>query len=312
MKILKFWQSYFEILLLHPTQARVWIISNSHQTYSLPHININQSVRPDEVAVINQAIKQQFGVTAHILHYANFQINRQQKEIQGIYVLELDDSPEAMSQGMWCDRQTLETITFSNTDQKSLIEAYLIEQETGNIPKLRPPWAQLGWYNEASHWIEQELARLGYQPISPIECLKNWSISCILKIQTNFGTLYLKQASTLPLFCNEPVVTAELANLFPNHLPKVISIHREHHWLLLHDFGEPIGNNISLKIKQKIYRLLAQIQIQSIKDRDHLLAVGCLDRRLTCLHDQIDPLMEDVATLTELSMTEITQLSSRT
>lgn len=310
MTLLKSWKSYFYVLLLHPTKAMVWIISNSNQDYSLPHINIDQRVWLGDAFLINNMINQKFGIAVNILHYVSFQINQKQKIIQGIYVLELQDLPETINQEIWCDRQTLGGITFTNSEQKSLIEAYLIELETANIHQLRPPWTQPGWYDRASNWIAQELERLGYQQIAPIECIKTWSISCILKVQSTVGTLYFKQASTLPLFCDEPVVTTELSNLFPNHIPKVISINREHHWLLLQDFGEPIGNQVSLKIKQNIYHLLAKIQIQSVEYRDRLLAVGCLDRRLNCLQSQIYPLMEDAATLSELSSAEITQLQN--
>ncbi|EAZ94161.1 aminoglycoside phosphotransferase family protein [Crocosphaera chwakensis] len=308
MKFFKVWQCHFYLLLLHPTQAMIWVKSHRNQDYCLPQIKINQGIRPDNVTVINQAIEQKFGITVNILHYAYFHRNQTEKVMEGVYVLELDTFPENMNNGMWCDRITLNRISFPNLEHKSLIQTYLMERQTGKIPELRPPWAQLGWYAQVSNWIKKELSRLGYEQIAPIECVKSWCLSCILKVPTTVGFLYFKQASTLPLFCHEPIITKELATFFPNYIPKVISINPEQHWLLLEDFGQPIGNQVSLKIKQNIYGLLAKIQIQSVKYCDRLLAMGCLDRRLQCLETQIEPLIENAATLTQLSAQEITQL----
>ena len=310
MNFLKSWKSYFSILLFHPIEAKIWLLSDSNQNYFLPSIKIDQPIYIDDIYWISKTVEEDFGIAINVLHYDSLEINRQQKEIKGIYVLEANDISKKTHQGFWCDSKNIETITFSNSEQKSIIETYLIELKTGNIPKLRPPWARVGWYEEASNWSYLELSQLGYEKIAPIECIKSWSISCVLKITTNAGIFYLKQASTLPLFCDEPVVTKELANLFPNHIPKVVSINRQHHWLLLQDFGKPIGERVSVKIQQNIYSLLAQIQIKSLEYQDRLLDIGCLDRRLNILQSQINPLIEEAATLSELSSVEISQLQN--
>ncbi|MEM7595876.1 MAG: phosphotransferase, partial [Cyanobacteria bacterium P01_A01_bin.83] len=149
---------------------------------------------------------------------------------------------------------------------------------------------------------------IGAKQLAPVEYVKSWSISCVLKVETSIGNLYLKQASTLPLFCDEPVVTNELAHLFPDHIPQVVGINPEHSWLLLQDFGKPLGNKVSIQTKQEVYRLLAQIQIQSIEYRDRLLTIDCLDRRLNNLQLQIEPLVNYAATQCELSTPQIEKL----
>ncbi len=62
-------------------------------------------------------------------------------------------------------------------------------------------------------------------------------------------------------------------------------------------------------MRQEICQLFAQIQIQSVKHCDRLLAVGCLDRRLDILKSQIEPLIHDEDILSELSSTEIERLN---
>ncbi len=111
--------------------------------------------------------------------------------------------------------------------------------------------------------------------------------------------MYWSSITLLKKSKDEPIVTAELASLFPNHMPTVISIDRQRHWMLLEDFGKPIGWKVSFKVQQDIYRLFAQIQIQSVEHIDRLLAVGCLDRRLDILQSQIEPLVNDEDALSE-------------
>ncbi|MDJ0530999.1 MAG: phosphotransferase [Xenococcaceae cyanobacterium MO_207.B15] len=309
MTFFKSWQSYFYALLLHPTEAKVLMRSHNNN-YFLPRIKINQGIWLSNVQVIKDAMEQELNIAVNVLYYVSYQVNKKQRQIQGVYVLEQHNPIEAIKVGVWCNRETLETLSFTNPEEQSIIEQYLIEHENSNIPKLRPPWARSGWFNEASTWIKEQLDKLEYEQLTPIEYVKSWSISCILKVQTSAGTLYLKEASTLPLFCDEPVVTRELANLFPNHIPNVISIDKERHWMLLADFGKPIGGNVSLKAQQDIYLLFAHIQIQSVQHCDRLLTVGCLDRRLDILQSQIDPLINDDDALSELSIPEIERLHS--
>ena len=308
MKLFKPWKSYFYALLLHPTEAKVLLRSNQ-DNYYLPHVEIGKKVWSGDFQAIKKAIEQELSISVNILHYANYQVDQEQREVKGIYVLEQHKPNEEIQLGTWYNRQTLASISCLELEQKSIVEGYLIELENNRIPKSRPPWARKGWFREASAWIEAQLEKLDYQQIAPIEYVRSWSISCVLKVQTTAGTLYFKESATfLPLFCDEPLVTKELANLFPHHLPNIISIDRQRHWMLLKDFGKPVGISIFLKRQQNIYRLFAQIQIKSVEHRDRLLAVGCLDRGLDILQSQIDPLINDEDALSELSAAEIDRL----
>lgn len=185
----------------------------------------------------------------------------------------------------------------------------MAELENSSIPILRPPWAKIGWLGEALDWIDEQLATLEYEQIATVAYVRNWSISCVLKIKISRETIYFKEASTCsPLFCNEPTVTKTLASVFPKHMPTLMAINVQRHWMLLTDFGKPIGNSISFEVKKNIYCLFANIQIQAIQQRDHLLSIGCIDRRLDILQSQIEPLMNDDVALSELSASEIERL----
>lgn len=310
MNLFKSWKSHFHALLLHPTEAKVLLQTNCNQ-YFLPSVEINQRIKSHNFEPIKAAIAKKLGIIVNVLHYASYQVKKEQRKVQGIYVLEQYKANQEIRTGVWCDRSTLEGLSFTIPSHKSIIDKYLIELETDDIPPWRPPWSQPGWFHEVSIWIETQLKILGYKQISPIKYVKSRSISCILSVETTRGVLFFKESPTyLPLFCDEPKVTTALTDLFPQNMPSVISIDNQHHWMLLADFGKPIGNKTSSKMRQEICRLLAQIQIQSVKYCDRLFAAGCLDRRLDVLKTQIEPLIQDKDALSELSSTEIERLKS--
>lgn len=300
------WISHIYAIIPHPTEAKVLMLSEDG-SYSLPHICVHESIDFENFVTIKSQIEPELG-SVNILYYASLDYNKSKRQTNCIYVLERNDT--ASQQGDWIDLQVLINLPLKSPEHKSVIETYLREIESGDIPELRPPWAREGWLQSATQWIDEQLLELNYQRLSPVECIKSWGISCILRVNTNAGKIYLKEASTLPLFCNEPVVTVELANLFPAHIPTVLSIDTQRHWMLLADFGEPIGRNAPIKLQKDIYRLLAQIQIKSVQHIDKLLSVGCLDRRLDWLADQIDVLFNDEFALSQLQTEEIKQLQT--
>lgn len=303
------WESHLYGILPHPTEAKVLMLSNQAGWF-LPHVRLDCDIYCDDFGDIKSAFEQKLGISVNVLYYAQNNYDKSKREIHGVYVLEQNGSIAELKEGYWIDLETLRNLSLTLPEHKSVIEEYLIEIERDDVPELRPPWARRGWFKSATQWIEEQLLELNYQQLAPVKCIKSWGISCVLKVSTTAGNFYLKEASTLPLFCNEPVVTTELKKLFSKHIPTVLSINPERHWMLLADFGEPIGRKPAFKLQKDVYRLLAQIQIKSVENIDTLLNVGCLDRRLEKLATQIDSLFNDEITVSQLKAEEIKQLQS--
>ncbi len=252
MNLFKPWKSHFHALLLHPTEANVLLQTNCNQ-YFLPSVEINQRVQSYDFEPIKAAIEEKLGVAVNVLHYASYHVKKRQHRVQGIYVLEQYKATQELPIGVWCDRSTLKGLSFTVPNHKSIIEKYLIELEKDEIPPLRPPWAQPGWFREVSTWIETQLRILGYKQISPVKYVRSRSISCVLSVETTGGVLFFKAIPTYsPLFCDEPKVTTALTDLFTPNMPSVISIDNQHHWMLLADFGKPLGNRTSSKMREYI------------------------------------------------------------
>ena len=301
------WKSYLSVLLPHPTEAKILLLAQT-DIWSLPSIVVKGKVDRDDFQQVKQLFESELGIKINVLHYTSDRQKAKEKQTFITYVIEQQDPRERIATGTWIDAQALNKLTFTKPEAKKLVEQYLKEFNRDNIPDLRPPWARPGWFGEVSTWIKNQLASLGYQQIAPIEYVKNWSISCVLKVPTDAGNFYLKEASTLPLFCDEPIITAELARLLPQNIPKVIG--HQNSWLLLEDFGEPIGSKGSLKVRQDVCQLLAKIQILSVEHCDRLLELGCLDRRSEILSEQIKLLANDKNATSGLSAPEKSQFQS--
>jgi hypothetical protein len=68
-----------------------------------------------------------------------------------------------------------------------------------------------------------------------MQLVKNWGISCLLRVPTSAGDLYFKAVP--PLFAREGMITVEVATFCPEHAPTVVAVEPARRWLLLEDFG---------------------------------------------------------------------------
>ena len=174
---------------------------------------------------------------------------------------------------------------------------------------LRPPWARVGWFAQAAAWTRSELVRLGYSLTVPVEQVRSWGISCILRARTASGDVYFKIASSPPLFVHEPRLMRGLSGLYPDHIPAPLSIDEPRRWMLLADFGAAIGRGAPVDVQEEMLLLYGALQRDAVSRVDDLLAMGCLDRRLDRLAAQVDPLLGDTAMLaSQLEAAEIERL----
>jgi hypothetical protein len=144
------------------------------------------------------------------------------------------------------------------------------------------------------------LARLGYSLTAPVEQVKSWGISCILRAHTTAGVVYFKVANERPLFAHEPALIRGLAALYPAHVPAPLSVDESRRWMLLADLGEPIGWDAPVEQQEHMLLAHGEIQRDATKRIDALLAMGCLDRRLARLAMQIDALLDDTVLLARM------------
>jgi hypothetical protein len=303
------WRSIVDLVLPHPTRAQVLVLAGE-QGWQLPRL-VMSGVAFWQIEQIRQEVRQQLGLSTTVLRVLAAHYDDEQHQAAFTFVLENHTSlRQPVDPALWVGRTELNGMTWAVPQQAALLDAYLTEIEQNTVPPQRAPWARPGWFAQAVAWIEARLAELGQPPVAPVEQVRVWSISCILRAPTAGGDIYFKAAADLPLFANEPVVVVGLAQLFPAQVPAPLAWEAERRWMLLADFGRVIADSGTLTDRMEMVARFAQIQVACTGRVDELLALGCHDRRLDRLAHQLVGLIADTEAMRGLDDEEIAQFQA--
>jgi len=299
------------IMLGHLYEPKVFML-RSNDKWTLPHFEPEE---PDVIEVdhIVRMAKKLWGMDATVLRCARYFADREvEKRTEAILAMENHSEEwKPPPEGSWVDNSVISALGLVVPEHQETIQTWLKERETWSYPALRSPWAKEGWLSGARAWIEQELSRLGITATGPVQQVKTWSISCLLNVETDQGTIYFKAVP--PIFSQEPLITTEMASLFPDNVPSPLAIRVEpaESWMLLRDFAAPVlRGNAQTQQWAEALKVLCQMQRASVADVDALLARGCADRRLEQLVEHIDPLLNDPDAVGELKSEEVEKLKA--
>jgi hypothetical protein len=291
----------------HPREPKVLLL-RSNRAWRLPHALVRDAVWAANAQVVVPAFERRLRTRLWLLRLVHESADEAAGQIEAIFELELLDSDwRVPAHGRWVGVAALAGLRLADEEQRPTLKAYLEALERGHVPMERPPWARPGWRTEARTWIEEEAARLGHVVVG-VQQVKHWSISSVLKIDTDGPELYFKVPAQLQLFVDEARVTARLAERFPDHVPAPLSIEPERGWLLLPRFDELFTWAAPLDLRLESLRRFAALQRRTSELTDELLGDGCLDRRLQVLEAQIDPLVHDPEATAGLTPDEVAEL----
>lgn len=161
------------------------------------------------------------------------------------------------------------------------------------------PWTRPDWFEQASGWIQAELARHSIDLVGAIEQphVRPWST--VLRVPTDQGDLYFK--ATSPVLGHEPALTQALSAWRPDCMLQLLATDLDRGWLLMRDAGATLRSQIlsvtDLHLWHAILRTYAEVQIELASRADELLALGTLDRRLVTLPAQYEQLLSDAEML---------------
>jgi hypothetical protein len=291
------------------TVPQVWLLPEG-SGWSLPCVSFRED--PDEwPGPFCRALRDRLGIEVTVLRRLATQRNEAEQRKSSLYAVETPGSGDMPPAGRWVGREALRALPLAVPEHRAPIETWLAELESGHVPALRNAWEQPGWFGEAADWMREQMAREGIAARGPVEQFRTWSISCLLRVETDAGALFLKAAP--PMFAHEPRLTRALCELHPGRVPDVLATDDGRRWLLMREFrGEPLWRLPDIQRWEEALRLLASIQIESAGRVAWLFSLGCPDRRLDVLAAQIDPLIANDSVLGErgLSGEEIARLRS--
>lgn len=288
------WRAVVDLIIPHPTQHQI-LIQQTNQQWRLPHASIEQ-VWGGPIGRMNEEMQQQFGIETTVVRQISERNDEAHHRVYHLYLLENHSVAWVPSDNLrWIGADELHQITLAHPAQSDELRASLHEIEIGVIPPRRTLWERPGWLRLAAAWIESQLTQLGKPSTGPVEQVKHWCLSCILRVPTAQGLVYFKAANGSPLMVNEAVLTQTLAQFFPSVMPQPLAIDPACDWILLADFGAEIGWEASVETREAALTAFAQLQIASAVQVEELLVHGCIDRRLPVLAAQIEPLLNDGA-----------------
>jgi hypothetical protein len=301
------WRSHLYAAVRHPREPKLLLVRSDRQ-WRLPHVLVRDRVWAANAKVVVPAFERRLATRLWLLRLVDEVQDATAERIDTIFELELRDPGwSAPAHGRWAGSSDLAQLRLTDEQQRPALEAYLDAFERVEIPAERPAWAQPGWLPEVREWIEREAARLG-NTVVRLEQVKHWSISSVLRIETDGPDLYFKVPARLPLFVEEARLTATLAERFPAHVPAPLAVEEHRGWLLLPAFDELFGWDAPLDARREALRRFAELQRRTSDLVSDLLANGCLDRRLEVLERQIDPLVNDPEAVARLTADEVSEL----
>jgi len=258
-------------------------------------------------------LREQLGLQADctVLRYLRMELSEEARTNRIVLALELHETLNVPPLGgQWLDRANLAEIPLADEGLRALLLAYLDEEAAGQNTPLRAPWAQPGWFSETAGWMRTTLTALGRPPTGPVQQFRNLGISSILRVPTEDGLVYCKATAKLPLFINEAALMNHLADRFPGQIPPPLAIEEEKGWMLLDDFGPELGWNADAEAIGDALRQFGALQAATAtaKTTEELLAVGCFDRRLSVLVEQIDFLAKHPLTARHAKADDLSQL----
>jgi hypothetical protein len=171
----------------------------------------------------------------------------------------------------------------------------LLAEHRGDLPiaSLRPRWARTGWHARATGWMFSKLDELGRPPTGPIEQVRHWGISALMRAPTDGGTVWFK--AVLPLFAVEPAITALLAHEAPESVAPVLAHDDAQGWLLLEDVGSTVVVDHAEADAPTIAALVA-VQRRFVGDLDAVAATGAPRRPFGEVAEALDRALRDPET----------------
>lgn len=302
------WISHLYVVLPDRAQRRVWLLPGENG-WALPALDVEGGVWVGDAARLIPLLRERLGLVGDftILRHLGVSYNSEERWDRAFPVVEFQQLvDEPLPRGRWVGGDELSQLSLTDESRRGLLSAFLAEAEP---PSLRAAWARPGWFAQAADWMAATPAALGRTPTGPVEQVKILGISCLLRQPTDSGLLYFKATARLPLFVNEGRLMESLARHFPRWIPAPLARNDGNSWMLLDDFGPNLWERDKKEADfAPAAAEYARLQQASAERVEELLALGCFDRRLPVLAEQLDALLAHPLTSTHADADELSQL----
>ncbi|MCG8352977.1 MAG: hypothetical protein MI924_34875 [Chloroflexales bacterium] len=161
------------------------------------------------------------------------------------------------------------------------------------------PWGQADWLDQATAWIQAQVARQGLHITGPVELVHQRPWSAFARVMTNKGVAYFKAPA--PMFRYEAALTQALAEWRPDCTAPLLAVDPDNGWMLSVDAGttlRQLGQSVAqIAHWLKVLPVYSELQIRLVDRVPDLLALGVPDRRLAHLPQLYTQLLEATESL---------------
>ncbi len=278
------------IHLLVPDATRRRVLVDARG--ALPAFEIALADGRTTVQAALAAVREQFGLRQPLLEiHFDYAHDDATGPVPVLTVLEPADGTAAPAGFAWQAIQAGDPATVEGLRPR-LTELLAEWRTDAQPPSLRPRWARPGWYARASRWFADRLAEAGRPPAGPIDQVRHWGISALLRAATPVGAAWLK--AVFPPFQHEPAVTALLAATFPGRVPTVLATEPDEGWLVLDDLGPAtVDDDPASPGWLEAPRELVAIQRAMASRTAELIALGCPHRPLAALPAAVEAIVTE-------------------
>ncbi len=264
----------------HPSKAKFLAIR--HRTgWSVPTLKFPPGSVDYRPAMITEGMKHKYGLHTRVL--------RPLLGTPRYHCLELELPKEGSSKklnAVWVDREQYLKFRNEGIGMLDPFDQWLQEREQGIVPALRPAWQIPGWFKQADHWIHFQAEKLGLQVTGSLQQFRvGWNASCLLRLPTSEGALFLKAGYAKPP--GEAAITLVLADNWPQYIIRPLAVDRERNWLLNRDLSQGGKASPDCSLLPEFARALAKIQVGSLDCENDWRALGCPLHDLDYLLDGI-------------------------
>jgi aminoglycoside phosphotransferase (APT) family kinase protein len=185
-----------------------------------------------------------------------------------------------------------------------------LDEDDGRVPTpLRVAWMRRGWWEEATTWVDAQLAKTDRRRTGDVEPKEHWGISAVARVPTTAGALWLKAVP--PIFAREPAVLSVLGERVPGMVPVVFARADEPGGgsrFLTEDAGD-VPDDVDPADPPRLAALIAELQVRTLDLLPQLAAAGCVDRSPARLVSELVRMAEDGFELDQLDAEERAKLA---
>lgn len=284
----------WRLIIIRGDSAQI-LVSSDEARYALPKVEIPAQRRI--AANINRVVEHEFGLRVISLYEVAPCSPGFAAEALYHAALAIESAQLPRAGAHWVYTRALTADSFSSVGEFAAVDAFLTKLETARRHAATEPFLEPDWFSKARNWIERTLRPHSLHLTGEFRQLNASSTFSLIRFETNGTPVWFKAVGEPNV--REWGVTLALSRTCPQFLPSILASKRHWNaWLSSDATGESLVTKGGIDHWEAAASSLANLQIQSMNDSEHLLKAGARDVRAEKLLSLVEPFFQFAADCT--------------